>query len=59
VHSRDDDTVPFELSERYAAAHDGPSVRLEALPDGNHHGVIDPENPAFARVLGAVDLLAS
>jgi acetyl esterase/lipase len=59
VHSRDDDTVPFELSERYAAAHDGPSVRLEALPDGNHHGVIDPENPAFARVLGEVDLLAS
>lgn len=59
VHARDDDVVPFELSERYAAAHRSPSVRLEAVPDGGHYGLIDPEHPAFDRVLGAADLLAS
>ena len=30
VHARDDDVVPFEQSERYAAAHHGPNVRLIA-----------------------------
>jgi pimeloyl-ACP methyl ester carboxylesterase len=59
VHARDDDEVPFELSERYAAAHHGPSVRLTAVPDGGHYGLIDPEHPAFAQVLAAVDVLAS
>ena len=59
VHARDDDVVPFELSERYAAAHHGPRVRLTPVPDGGHYGLIDPEHPAFARVLEAVDLLAS
>src|SRR5690242_4738769 len=34
VHARDDDVVPFELSERYAAAHHGPSVRLRPVADG-------------------------
>ncbi|MDR6863541.1 alpha/beta hydrolase [Phycicoccus sp. 3266] len=59
VHARDDDVVPFELSERYAAAHHGPSVRLRPVADGGHYGLIDPEHPAFAEVLSAVDLLAS
>jgi acetyl esterase/lipase len=59
VHARDDDVVPFELSERYAAAHHGPSVRLRPVADGGHYGLIDPEHPAFAQVLAAVDLLAS
>jgi acetyl esterase/lipase len=59
VHARDDDVVPHELSERYAAAHHGPQVRLVTVPEGGHYGLIDPENPAFAEVLAAVDLLAS
>lgn len=59
LHARDDDVVPFELSERYAAAHHGPNVRLVEVPGGGHYGLIDPENAAFARVLAAVDLLAS
>lgn len=59
VHARDDEVVPFELSERYAAAHHGPNVRLVEVPGGGHYGLIDPQNAAFARVLAAVDLLAS
>jgi acetyl esterase/lipase len=59
VHARDDQEVPFELSERYAAAHLGPHVRLVAVPDGGHYGLIDPEHHAFAHVLAAVDLLSS
>jgi acetyl esterase/lipase len=59
VHARDDQEVPFELSERYAAAHLGPHVRLVAVPDGGHYGLIDPGHPAFAHVLAAVDLLSS
>ena len=30
VHARDDEDVPFDQSERYAAAHHGPNVRLVA-----------------------------
>lgn len=59
LHARDDDVVPVELSERYAAVHHGPNVRLVEVPGGGHYGLIDPENAAFARVLAAVDLLAS
>jgi pimeloyl-ACP methyl ester carboxylesterase len=59
VHAHDDDVVPFEQSERYAAAHHGPSVRLTPVRSGGHYGLIDPENAAFAQVLAAVDLLAS
>jgi acetyl esterase/lipase len=59
VHARDDEEVPFELSERYAAAHLGPNVRLVAIPDGGHYGLIDPEHPAFAQSLAAVALLSS
>lgn len=59
VHARDDDVVPFELSERYAAAHRGPSVRLTQVASGGHYGLIDPEHPAFAEVARAVDVLAS
>jgi acetyl esterase/lipase len=59
LHARDDDEVPFEQSERYAAAHHGPRVRLVPVDGGGHYGLIDPEHPAFAQVLAAVDLLAS
>jgi len=59
LHAHDDDVVWFGLSERYAAAHHGPNVRLVPVAGGGHYGLIDPENPAFAQVLAAVDLLAS
>jgi acetyl esterase/lipase len=59
VHARGDEDVPFDQSERYAAAHHGPNVRLRAVAQGGHYGLIDPEHPAFAEVLAAVDLLAS
>lgn len=59
VHARDDAEVPLELSERYAAAHHGPNVRLVVVPSGGHYGLIDPDNTAFAQVLAAVDLLSS
>ncbi|NYG06644.1 acetyl esterase/lipase [Phycicoccus badiiscoriae] len=59
VHAHDDDVVPFDQSQRYAAAHHGPNVRLAPVGSGGHYGLIDPENPAFAQVLAAVDLLAS
>jgi acetyl esterase/lipase len=59
VHARTDEDVPFEQSERYAAAHHGPNVRLRPVAEGGHYGLIDPEHRAFAEVLAAVDLLAS
>ena len=59
VHARDDDQVPFELGERYAAAHRGPNVRLAAVPDGGHYALIDPRSTQFARALAALDLLSS
>ena len=59
LHAHDDDVVPFEQSERYAAAHHAPNVRLTPVTHGGHYGLIDPENAAFAQVLAAVDLLAS
>ena len=59
VHAHGDEDVPFDQSERYAAAHHGPHVRLKAVAEGGHYGLIDPEHPAFAEVVAAVDLLAS
>ena len=59
VHAHDDDVVPFDQSERYAAAHHAPNVRLTPVKGGGHYGLIDPEHPAFAQVLAAVDVLAS
>lgn len=59
VHAHDDAEVPFELSERYAAAHHGPNVRLVPVEGGGHYGLIDPENPAFQQVRKALDLLTS
>ena len=59
VHARDDEEVPVEQSQRYAAAHLGPNVRLRAVPDGGHYGLIDPGSPQFEHTLAAVALLSS
>ena len=59
LHARDDDVVPIELSERYAAVHHGPTVRFREVSGGGHYGLIDPEHAAFGEVVAAVDLLSS
>ena len=59
LHGDDDEEVPLELSERYAARHHGAAVRLHVIPGCGHYGLIDPEHPAFAEVLAAVEVLGS
>jgi acetyl esterase/lipase len=59
LHGDDDQEVPLEQSERYAARHHGALVRLRVVPGCGHYGLIDPEHPAFAEVLAALDLLGS
>lgn len=55
VHSRSDQTVPFEQSSRYvqAARAAGDDARLIEVP-GDHFALIDPESPDWAKI---VDLL--
>ena len=56
VHSRSDQTVPFEQSSRYvqAARAAGDDARLIEVP-GDHFALIDPESPDWAKI---VDLVA-
>jgi acetyl esterase/lipase len=49
VHGTADTHVPYELSQRYAAAA-GPEVTLLGLPDVNHFEVIDPASAAWSRI---------
>jgi acetyl esterase/lipase len=59
LHGEDDLEVPLEQSERYAGRHHGALVRLRVVPGCGHYGLIDPQHPAFAEVLAALDLLGS
>lgn len=59
LHGADDDVVPPGLSQGYAARHRSAAVRLRVVHGCGHYGLIDPEHPAFAEVLAALDLLAS
>lgn len=56
IHGVDDDTVPVELSRRYAAyaAAAGGQVELVELPGIEHFGPIDPLSPAWPSVLAAL-----
>jgi acetyl esterase/lipase len=58
-HSRQDEAVPFELSERYVAAAREAGGRAELVPvPGGHMDLIDPASPAFEsvrRVLGRLE----
>jgi acetyl esterase/lipase len=48
VHGGRDDTVPPEISERFAAAS---GAELIVLPDEDHFGHLDPDNPLWAAVI--------
>lgn len=50
VHGVDDDTVPVELSRRFAAAH--PWAELVELPGVGHFEFLDAADPAWAVVSG-------
>ena len=56
IHGTADDTVPFELSERYFAAANaaGDDCRLVTLPALGHFELIDPLSAAWPHVHGAV-----
>jgi len=56
VHGDQDDTVPFELSERYVARARrlGDDAELIALPGAGHFEPIDPLSSAWPAVLSAV-----
>jgi acetyl esterase/lipase len=49
LHGSDDDTVPFELSERFAKA--SANARLVALPGAAHFELIDPRTQYWPIVL--------
>lgn len=57
VHGTDDEQVPIDIARGYAARH--PAAHLWALEGVEHFALIDPESPAWPRVLQAVELAAS
>ena len=59
MHSRDDDTVPFDQSSSYvqAATSAGDDAVLVEVP-GTHMDMIDSGTPAWAAVLAALDELS-
>jgi acetyl esterase/lipase len=59
VHGTEDDSVPFELSERYveSARAAGDEARLLALPGAGHFEVIDPLLREWPEILAAVRAL--
>jgi acetyl esterase/lipase len=60
IHGTADDSVPFAMSERYAAAAAtaGDPVTLLALPDTGHFEPVDPEACEWPMVLDAILPLA-
>jgi acetyl esterase/lipase len=60
VHGTADSSVPFEISERYAAAalEKGDEVQLVALPGAGHFEIVDPRTPEWQSVLQSVRKVA-
>jgi pimeloyl-ACP methyl ester carboxylesterase len=58
IHGTADDSVPFELSERYAAAA-GEEAKLLALDGAGHFEPIDPLSREWTRTLAAIRELVS
>jgi pimeloyl-ACP methyl ester carboxylesterase len=58
IHGTGDDSVPFELSERYAAAA-GEEVKLVALDGAGHFEAIDPLSREWPQTLDAIRELVS
>jgi dipeptidyl aminopeptidase/acylaminoacyl peptidase len=56
VHGTADDSVPYEMSLRYVNAARG-EAELVTLDDLGHFEPIDPQAPAFAETLAAVERL--
>ena len=56
VHGTADDSVPYEMSLRYVDAARG-EAELVTLDDVGHFEPIDPQAPAFAETLAAVERL--
>jgi acetyl esterase/lipase len=48
VHGSDDDTVPLEMSREFTADH------LVEIPGAGHFDLIDPQSPAWPRVLSVL-----
>lgn len=57
IHGTNDDSVPFRLSERYAAAA-GAEARLVSLAGAGHFEPIDPRSREWPQTLAAVRELA-
>ncbi|MEJ2481209.1 MAG: hypothetical protein P8Y78_13830, partial [Acidihalobacter sp.] len=55
VHGVQDEVVPIEVSEAYAARH--PGTRLTAIDDCGHFQLIDPLSKAWDGVLEALQRL--
>lgn len=56
VHGDADRIVPVEVTDEYVAAarRAGGDVVLDVVAGADHYALIDPEHPAFARVVAAV-----
>ena len=61
VHGELDREVPVSVTDAYVreARRLGGDVRLDVIPDAGHFSVIDPDSPAWPRVLAALDSLPS
>ena len=60
IHGTQDDSVPFEISERYAEAarEQGDEVQLIALPGAGHFELVDPRTPEWQSVMQSVRKVA-
>lgn len=58
IHGTADDSVPYEMSERYAEAAGG-EAELVTLDGVGHFDLIDPQAKGFAETLKAVHALSS
>ncbi|MFL5921093.1 MAG: alpha/beta hydrolase family protein [Gaiellaceae bacterium] len=56
IHGTADESVPFEMSERYVAAA-GAEAELVALDGIGHFELIDPQASAFAQTVAAIEQL--
>ena len=56
IHGDADDSVPYEMSQRYVEAA-GAEAELVTLPGTGHFEPIDPQAPQFAETLAAIKRL--
>jgi acetyl esterase/lipase len=55
LHGTEDDRVPLEVSQTYAAAH--PEAQLVPLPGADHFDLIDPASPVWPVLLEELAML--